>query len=332
MEAENISIPVSEFSVKKLFTKEQAPLQQMENEFKPHQIPILRPLRSVSLPKIDDKDSKKITIEDITQEIEDDFDYLSRTSNLETNTPRTKILQEEILDKFTKGTDIQTRIVIMNKGAQESAFVYPDGTVFVSQSLLNKLDNLDEAAAVLAHEVKHMILKTPSKVREARTGAKKFGVSWIHETASDCGAPEFLEKAGFNSLTFASAIEKISGAERGSIHQSGLSRASQSIGQHGAIDRTTSSADLTPIPQMLKNEVKKTNTEIISEIIKREPYSDTQKAKEYITGAWGKEFGATLELLDKRDLEDVYRSHNDNYETHAQLLNICENLITKRLQ
>lgn len=109
---------------------------------------------------------------DITQEIEDDFDYLSKTRNLEIDTPRTKMLQEEILDKFTKGTDIQTRVVIMNKGAAEAAFVYPDGTVFISQSLLNKLDSLDEVAAVLAHEVKHMILKTSSKVREARTGAK----------------------------------------------------------------------------------------------------------------------------------------------------------------
>lgn len=314
MEAENISATNSEFSVKKLFTKEISPLQLMEDEFNPRPIPILKPLRSITLANI-----------------EDDFDYLSRTRNLETNTPRTKILQEEILDKFTKGTNIQTRAVIMNKGANEEAFVYPDGTVFISQSLLNKLDCLDEVAAVLAHEVKHLILKTPFHVRKAETGAKKFGVSWIHEAASD-DTMKLMEKAHFNSLAFASAIEKISGSERGTIHQSGLSRASQNIGHHGAIDSTTSSADLTPIPQILKGEIKKTNLEIINEIIKREPTSQIQKTKEYLTGAWGKELGPALELLDKRDLEDVYRSHNDNYETHAQLLNICENLITKRLQ
>lgn len=200
MEAENNSTSISkEFSAKKLFSKEQVSLQQMEAEFKPRQISVLLPrIQPVIITEADSNDPKKTKPLDITQEIEDDFDYLSKTRNLEIDTPRTRMLQGEILDKFTKDTDVQTRVVIMNKGAAEAAFVYPDGTVFISQSLLNKLDSLDEIAAVLAHEVKHMILKTPSKVREARTGAKKFGVSWIHETAGDCGAPEFLEKAGFN--------------------------------------------------------------------------------------------------------------------------------------
>ncbi|MBU3928485.1 MAG: hypothetical protein KKB74_11825, partial [Bacteroidetes bacterium] len=332
MEAENITTPIStEFSARKLFSKEQAPLQQMENEFKPRQISVLKPLQSVSLPKIDDKDPEKTTTEDITQEIEDDFDYLSRTRNLETNTPRTKILQEQILDKFTKGTDIQTRAIIMNKGANEEMFVYPDGTVFVSQSCINALDWLDEIAALKTHELNHLILKTPSKIREARTGAQKFGVGWIHEAASD-NVMKFMEKAGFNSLAFSTAIEKISGTKRGSIHQSGLSRASQSIGHHGVIDSTTSSINLTPIPPELKREAKKTNLELINEIIKREPDIPIQKAKEYLTGTWRKEFGTALELLHKKDLGQIYNSYNGGGETRVQLLDICEKLITKRLQ
>jgi hypothetical protein len=333
-----IGINRAEISPKRLFNKELRPLQLMEDEFKPRDIPILKPLKTVTIIENNNKyrpddPRNKVTV-DITDKLAEDFEHLSKTKNLETGTTRTKVLQELVLDRFTEGTDIQTRVVIMNKGVAAEAFVTPDGTVFISQSLLNKLDSLDEVAGALAHEVSHLIFKTSAKAHEAGAG-KEFGVGWVHEAACDAKAPELLEKAGFNSLAFATAIEKISGAERGSIHQSGLTRASQSLGQHLAIDRQTSSINLTPIPPSLKGEVRKTNLEIINEIIQGEPESKTQKAKEHLTGNWKKEYSEALALLNPRDLEQVYQSvyknkwyRNENFDTTE----ICENLITTRLQ
>lgn len=335
METENTTIHNSEFSVKKLPSKEQTPLQQMEDEFKPRQIPILKPLHPITSTKIDSKDPKKTITIDKTKDLGDEFDYLSKTRNLETDTPRTKILQENILDKMTKDTDIQTRVVIMNKGTVENAFVTQDGTVLITQSLINKLDSLDEISAVLAHELGHLIFKTHSRTDMA-TGTERSGVSWSHEKASDAGTRQLMEKAGYNSFAFSTAIKKIpkDASERGVYHQTGNMRSADSTGEHRITDSRTSDVDLTPIPSILKKEVKKTNLEIINGIIKKEPNDPIRKAKESYTEDWGKEFTAALELLDKREFEKIYDSHNnsDGDKNHAQLLNNCENLIMDRLQ
>lgn len=90
---------------------------------------------------------------------QDQFNYYARTRDLEVNTPRTAILQG-IADKMTEGTGITTRVVIMNKGKEAQAFVTADGTIFISQSLINRFDSLDEVAGILAHEVGHRIHRT----------------------------------------------------------------------------------------------------------------------------------------------------------------------------
>lgn len=332
-------ISPAEISPKRLFSKEKTPLQLMEDEFKSRDIPILKPLQSVTVNEVDYRyppdDPRRNRIVDITGVLEGQFDHLSKTKGLETKTPKTRVLQELVLDRLTDGTGIQTRVVIMNKGAEVEAFVTPDGSVFISQSLLNRLDNLDEVAGALAHEVSHLIFKTSAKAHEADSGAKRFGVGWVHEAACDAKAPELLEKAGFNTLAFATAIEKVSGAERGSIHQSGLTRASQSVGQHLAIDRQTSSTEVTPMPPILRGEVRKTNLEILDEILQREPDSKTERAKESLTGAWRKEYRAALELLNPKDLEQIYHevySKRWYRDESFPSIDICEDLIITRLQ
>lgn len=336
MEGEKISVPISELSPKNPFTKEQKPLQQMEDELNPRQIPILKPLLpSVIMTEVDEDyppgHPKRNIMFDVTEELKDDFDYFSKTRALEINTPRTQILQD-VLNKIMKGENIQTRAVIMTKGADANAFAAPDGTVFFSQSLLNKLDSLDEVAAISIHELSHLIFKTPYKAHKAQTSAQKFGVNWIHEVASDEKSPQLLEKTGFNSFAFATAISKISGAQRGTIHQSGDMRASQIMIHHMAIDRNTSDTPPTPIPLILKGDVKKTNLELIDEIIAKEPENKAQKAKEYLTQSFEKEIRPGLELLHKKDLEKIYDSYNIFNEMHAKLLNNCENLIMIRLE
>lgn len=202
----------------------------------------------------------------INATLQQDFDYLAATRNLEFNTQRTGIL-ENIGKKMLEGQDTQIRIVIMNKGLEKEAFTYPEGTIFISQSLLNELETMDEIGAVIGHEITHLTLDTSGTIRKNQ-GARKFGVQWSHEIACDFNTVELLEKTGLNSLAFASAIEKVSGNERGFQHQSGLSRASYNVGRHLHIHSETSSKPLTEMPEVLKYPAKDTNLNIAIKLLK----------------------------------------------------------------
>lgn len=241
----------------------------IDDEFSPKLgIPILKPLEiDYQLRGIPDYQAR-----DVKATLDRDYEYYSKTRELEVDTPRTKVLQE-VVDKMTIGSNIQTRVVIMNKTGQVNAFVCPDGTIFVTQALLNKLDTLDEVAAVLGHEVGHLINKTHSRVMNTNQVTAP-GVSWVHEAGCDVVARPLMEKAGYNTLEFASGIEKAGGFERDFAHQSGLMRASTSVGGHFFVDSTT--AHLKPIPiedptdpvrSSLHKEFRKSNLEQAREIL-----------------------------------------------------------------
>ena len=222
---------------------------------------------------------------------QDQFNYYARTRNLEVNSPRVAMLQG-IADKMTEGTSVATRVVIMNKGKDSQAFVTADGTIFISQSLINELGSLDEVAGVLAHEVGHRINKTHE--RKGSRSNPTFAVGWIHEIAADNLAPHLLEKAGLNSFGLAKAIAKTSANQRGIEHQTGEARATQVTIQHGGIHYATSSQELTPAPESLKTTaIVPTNIEIIGDILKnRDPEG------------WKKAIG----LLHPEDLGAIYTS------------------------
>lgn len=311
--------------IKKLFS------DQLRDEFNNNDVEILKP--------------KPLTIEgneDLTKEFNDilekDFAYYSRTNDLEVNTDRTRILQTAV-DKMAAGRGIDTRIVIMKRGKASQAFVAPEGSIFISQSLLNKLDSIDEITAILAHELAHLINKTTLKVLEAGKG--RFGVGWLHEAASDQLAPVLLEKAGFTSWAFATAIEKIQGYERGTIHQSGLARASQNVGQHLAIDRTTSSQEVTPLPEILKGKVIRTNQEIVMDRIKEEKeISDLMRGWQFHKVA-GRQIPEKLtplkdmlKQLHPRDLKTAYRKliHEGYNNPLRREKETCDQIIRDRLE
>ena len=78
-----------------------------------------------------------ISTKDISEPLRAEYSYLSATRELEINTERTKIIQE-IVDKMVAGNEQwegNLRVVIMNKGKEPEAFAFPDGTIFISQSL-----------------------------------------------------------------------------------------------------------------------------------------------------------------------------------------------------
>lgn len=250
--------------------------------------------------------------------LEEDFEYLSRTRDLEVDTEKTKILQS-IVDKMVGAEEAETRVVLMRRSGLVEAFVYPDGTVFASQELLNQLDTLDEVASVLAHELSH--LKFQTSFRVAQSGPiTEFGVEWIHEAACDQRTKNLLEDAGFNSLAFSSAIEKIQGFEsRGTKHQSGLARASQSVGAHFFLDSRTSHIEQTKIAGeygILHEQAARTNVEIATELI------------ESMTGD---ELKGVLEKLHLRDFGEVYKPLMEKRRSNYEKLIVANEIIISRL-
>ncbi len=226
------------------------------------------------------------------------FARLSRTRDLEINTDRTRVIQEGI-DRMTAGTNVQTRVVIMNKGQQMEAFTMPDGTIFVSQSLINGLSTIDEIMAVMAHEVGHVVFKTSYQREKAHDSLERFGVGWTHEAACDLHTRTLLEKGRFNTLAFGSAIEKISGYERGTVHQGGLARAAQNVATHYFLDSSTSHLPQAEIPTGLKiSDVRNTNLEIITEQVK------TTSNEEFKEGL------SKLHPGDLRDVFDYLKNHS----------------------
>lgn len=261
----------------------------LENEFNPDKpVSILKPL---PLKAENFSGMTPSQLREVSEILETDFEYYSRTKDLEVDTERTSILHG-VVNRMVQGAgiDIQTRVVIMKKEGV-NAFVSPDGTVFVSQSLLNKLDTLDEVAAVLGHEVGHLIHKSYVRKAYSSDSATQLGVSWAHESACDYEGRRLPEVGGFNSLAFASMIEKVQGMERGMEHQSGLTRASTSIGSHFFIDSRTSHIDQTPMPDILRGEFKRTNLQVIGEKLKKAELSEIRPM---------------LEQLHPKDLEKVY--------------------------
>ncbi|MBI2012289.1 M48 family metalloprotease [Candidatus Daviesbacteria bacterium] len=298
----------------------------LDDEFRGSGVKILRPLRPVTITKINEKlppdDPGRAVIVDVTGKLEEEFEYLSRTRSLEMGTPRT-ILLEKIVAKMTEDTGIKARVVIINKGEDPEAFVMPDETIFISQTLLNKLDTLDEIAAVLGHEIGHIVNKT-FEMKEQADITKELGVGWIHEAASDHTiAVPYLVKAGFNSLAFSSAIYKISHSHRGVIHQTGLARASQSIGAHQAVHYETSHIKPTAKPAILQLEAKSTNLEIMRKILDEPVPELTPKLKEF------------LGYLHPQDLAEVYQlilnKSPRSLSKYQPLLSVANELISERL-
>ncbi|TSC64340.1 MAG: hypothetical protein G01um101493_153, partial [Microgenomates group bacterium Gr01-1014_93] len=242
------------------------------------------------LPITDDHYSQ-IDKEIIKKNLEKEFEYLSRTRQLEVSSERIAILQG-IINKMVEDTDIKPRLVVMNKGECVEGAVYPDGTIIISQSLLNHLDTIEEVAGVLGHEIGHLINKTHIRVNQESAGSlRQFGVEWIHEAAADLQAPRLLEKAGLNSLAYGSAIDKIAGIERGMEHQSGLSRSSMVTGAHFFIDSRTSHLPQHPLYEDFQRNFRRTNLEIATDQILK---CDLEAVRKF------------LEPLYPRDLEKIY--------------------------
>lgn len=313
--------------------KEERPKPFSEREYDDTGVPILKPLKSVTL-EVTEKnyqtgndETKEVNFD---EDLNEEFKYLSRTHKLETGTAKTQLLQG-VVDRMLNGINLQTRVVVMNKGEDPNAFVFADGTIFVSQSLINKLGSLDEVAAVLGHEIEHLVNKT----FENKFGSHdihKTGVGWLHETVSDQFTPSLLEKADLNSLAFSSAIKKVSGAERGIIHQSGIARSAENVGQHFFRHYRTSNKSYTPKSEVLKGEVTKTNYESFDEFYRK---------KEWVKSINLEHLRELLLNLHPTDFQQAYRniffsqhpsSNWKEYRIQHEILKCANGVIFERLE
>lgn len=228
----------------------------------------LKPLRTVTLEV--EGQNKTIITRDITAEYVTEFNYLYHTQGTEFDTPRTQYL-ESYLKRMLEGEDYQgeIRVIILNRTKELNAQVSADGSIFISQELLNRLGTLDETMAVLAHELGHLIHKTTERAFSLRNGS--FGMSWSHEfLATDLESPRLLEKVGLNSTAFSDAALKLEDSfsnERSHVHQAPLTRAINLKGHQKFVPSTTSAQEMQPLPPDLLSPARASNNELIPEVL-----------------------------------------------------------------
>lgn len=271
------------------------------------EIDVLQPI----ILEAEDKNGQQVT-EDLTDQIRSEFKYLSATKGLEIGSARTDIIQDYV-DKMVQGNqqwEGKVRVIIMNKGQEPTAFAYPDGTIFISQSLINLYDSLDEVIGVMAHEVKHLTNGTTRAAfkSEVKRGTS-LGVDWLHEMASDFGAPELLEKVGLKSTATADVLTKLAdhfGNRRGTEHQAPVLRAIQQLGIHAIKDYETSHIDYTALPPELRREPRMTNFESIIDAAVRD---DIHSVEQYLTKLHPRDLGKFFDVADNGSyygLSEVY--------------------------
>ncbi len=234
--------------------------------------------------------------------LESTFQYLSETRDLDFdfNSERYKQIHE-ITDKMSEGFLFKPRVVIMRKG--NDAFIGSDGTIFLAQGLINKLDTLDEVGAVLAHEINHLIHMDVWRTNSNNARLLDYeAVGWLQEFAADIGTMKLLEKAGLSSDAFRTAIMKLD-STKGFTHQSGGMRALEVQLGHEIWNYDTSDQPQQPMPETWKQQSRLTNLEIINNGKHKRDYG-------YYPDGKNPEVFAALAKLHRVDLEKLYSQDN----------------------
>ena len=210
---------------------------------------------------------KQLMATDWDADLQVTLNYFAATCDLEVDTERTGHL-EEICRKVDPDNTAPCRVIIMKKSERPTAFVTADGSIFVSQSLINLCDSDDDLAFILGHEKGHIKNRT-AVIRTAQNALTAWGVNWIHEAiGGDQESINFMERGGYKVSSAAKMIEKVAGFERGKEHQSGVMRATQAYGSFAVLNRTSSATDETPLPDYMRGVVRKTNIEIFEALQK----------------------------------------------------------------
>ncbi len=239
---------------------------------------------------------------DRSNAIQKEMDYLSVTAGLEVGTARSDILQDYV-DQMVLGDknwEGKLRVVIMNRRVEPSAFAFPDGSIFISQSLINLYDTIDEVVSILAHEVKHVTNGTARAAYKAQIrDGESMGVDWLHEMTSDFGSPELLEKVKLKSTATSEMLSKLAvyfGNRRGTEHQAPIMRAVEQLALHAVKDFDTSHIPYTDLPAELRRTANMTNYETIVDALMKD---DVVAVESYLKKLHVKDFGRFFQLVDQ---------------------------------
>lgn len=293
----------------------------IDDEFQGDPRVSLKPIQPVIFEANDGHGNKET--KDLTEPLEDHFAYLAATRGPEIDTVGCQLLQGYV-DRMVEDVSEwkgRVRVTILNKG-EPNAFACPDGSVFISQSLINLLGSLDEVVAVLAHEVNH-ILNGTSRVAfssQVRRGTS-LGVDWLHEMASDIESSLLLEKLGLKTTAMAEALTKLGNLvdnQRGTEHQAPIMRAVEHLGVHAVRDFETSHLDLVDKPDVLKKEAKRTNLDLTFKAVSE---NDVERVRELVSKLHPQDFATFFQAIDKGYLPGNYKSlHSKSSREIAQLV------------
>jgi len=251
---------------------EERVLLDIDDEFQDEPKVMLKANTTVTFAQKDPDDKDKEIIIDITSNIDKELEDISRTRGLETGTYRCNILQRMADNMVPDNSKWKgnIRVVIMNKGKDIDAAALPDGTVILSQALLNELDTMDEIAEILGHEVGHLINETSLTQLKARFKPNSsWGIAWLHEMVSDFKGSSTTNNLGFNpnaGIIVFEKLERLLGNGRDIEHQSSAIRGIQQRVTQSVIDFEGSNKEYTPIMAEFIKEVIPTNLEYLTEI------------------------------------------------------------------
>ena len=266
-------------------------LSPIRNEYNVQNGIVLKPFQNVTI------QNSRGDIVEYTQLVESELAYYSATCDIEIGTDRCNFLQSYV-DKMVNGDselEGKVRVAIMNRGTEPNAFILPDGTICISQSLINLTDNLDELVGVLAHEIVHYKNKTFA-IKAGHKGELTVGIGWVHELGSDSQAAKYMDKADLNSLALSDLFERMSrkenGNERDIVHQSGLTRSVESLALHSKIDTKNSHRRYKALHPTLKKEiVLQTNIEIVMDLLAK---GEAKQVEKIISSLHQRDFKAVL--------------------------------------
>ena len=129
---------------------------------------------------------------------------------------------------YTERPNIRYKIFILDT-KYRNAFSFPDGYIFITNSMVSTLDSDDKIAAIFAHEIAHITHKHLLNTYERKKGnsilkvilgkdvfdmAAELGYSRSNEFQADQTALRYLYRSGYNPELMVTALEDIKRIEK----------------------------------------------------------------------------------------------------------------------
>lgn len=130
---------------------------------------------------------------------------------------------QRVLDQMQDPNSRRTRLLIALNETESNAYCLPDDTIVLNMALIHDMDYIEEVIAILAHEQTHSEkghrkkepddYEDPNQPKTLKTTLNRWLKSLGHmrkaEYQADFGTLSKLDRLGYDSMAFASAVRKI---------------------------------------------------------------------------------------------------------------------------